>query len=831
MTPAHSMPPHPATHVPALAGIRYAMPPQPSPGPNGAGSPYTMRGADVFGGPIEVSPQPHHQGLNGDMVADPNVYVYPTSHVHYDFQHAPTPMPQGAGITPARLGPAPRLSQPYNMPGSSDSQVTPLSKNNPQHRPSTAGGSSSDNGSSAERPARTEAEPVTSSDVEVDSPTRRVRSRIPTFEPPQPRTTAPQKRKAAPAGRSSAKPTKAAVDPGVEGIPPGPPLETRPPLSFAWMIGNAILAAQAGGLSLEHIYRYISTCYPFFRNDDQWRNSVRHNLSIHKIFMTIPRSEIHPPGKGGIWTIPDEEKCHWQMGPDGVPKFTKTFPPSDPHYLHCRQTKWDIRIEEKARAKAEADGVEYVPKKGKRGKVPKHRQGLTQASNPIPFVLPPPPQEMMGGPPPQGGPPHLQSHLQHPMPMSMSMPMPPQPMPPQPHMAMPMHAPPPQAPIRGLPQMPVMPRGMSPQPLGSQDRLQVEDDGLDFEPEEQDAGRHLKLQPLRFIPASKEKRMITPLPSMVPAHSFSGQENKPPVPDEEGVFSTNGPPRPQPILRRTFQPASPDEVAQVDMNDYFNNDDDNLFETPAHKRQEVPSGPVSGSIHNVTSSAFKTPALTHTSSSPTSSPMPLTNPRGANHHPSGLQHEWNPAEEVHSNGPRSPAGLDAPFAMKPTPLKKSFGEDDDNLRLAPRAAERVAPPKTPGVAPRTPGLPSKTMSGPPKTPISRSSAVMRTPNVKTPLMYQTPARSNLTPSRDQLNTPLWEVFGCLDRMKEDQQEDQQQEQPNTAPLEPLEVLEQGNLTPRPTTNPASYSLDSPSRGPRDVIEIDSPISKRRRVAS
>ncbi|GMK59939.1 hypothetical protein CspeluHIS016_0901560 [Cutaneotrichosporon spelunceum] len=815
----NSMPPLPNGHGPTLAGIRYAMPPQPSSGQNGAGSPYTMRGADVFGGPIEVSPQPNHQGLNGDMVTDPNVYVYPSSHVGYDFQHEPTPMPQGAGITPARLGPAPRLSQSYNIPGSSDSQVTPLSKNNPQHRPSTADGSSSDNSSSVERPARTEAEPVTSSDVEVDSPTKRVRSRIPTFEPPQPRATAPQKRKAVPAGRSSAKPAKAAVDPGVEGIPPGPAMETRPPLSFAWMIGNAILAANAGGLSLEHIYRYIWTCYPFFRNDDQWRNSVRHNLSIHKIFMTIPRSELHPPGKGGIWTIPDEEKCHWQMGPDGVPKFIKTFPPSDPHYPHCRQTKWDMRVEEKARAKAEADGVEYVPKKGKRGKVSKHRPGPAQGSTPIPFVLPPPPQEMMGGPPPPGHPPHLPPHLQQPMPMPM--PMPPQPMVSQPHLAMSMHAPLQAPPIRGPPQMPVMPRGISPHPLGGQDRLQLEDDGLDFEPEEQDSGRPPKLMPLRFT-ANKERRAITPLPSMASSHGFAGQENRPPVPDEEGVFSTSGPSRPQPILRRSFQPTSPvDETTQVDMNDFFNNDDDNLFETPAHKRQEAASGPVSGSTHNVTSSAFKTPALTHTSSSPTSSPMPLTNPRGANHHPSGLQREWNPAEEVRTTGPHSPAGLDAPFAMKPTPLKKSFGEDDDNLHLSSRAAERIVPPKTPGVAPRTPGLPPKTMVGLPKTPITRSSAIMRTPNVKTPLNYQTPGRPNFTPSRDQLNTPLWEAMGCLDRLQ----------QGNKTPLEPLEVLEQGNNTPRPTTNPASYSLDSPGRAPKDVPDIDSPISKRRRVVS
>jgi hypothetical protein len=168
--------------------------------------------------------------------------------------------------------------------------------------------------------------------------------------------------------------------------------------------------------------------------------------------------------------------------------------------------------------------------------------------------------------------------------------------------------------------------------------------------------------------------------------------------------------------------------------------------------------------------------------------------------------------------------------MKPAPLKKptTADDDDDDLHLAPRVAERIMP-KTPGVAPRTPGLPARSAGGHPKTPITRSSAstIFRTPNPKTP-MYTTPGRFGGNYSLENLSTPLWEAAGCLDRLEQDRKTRLEQ-----GSMTPLSVLEQGNMTPRPPTNPASYSLDSPGRGTRDTIEIDSPISKRtaRRVPS
>ncbi|CAK9785567.1 hypothetical protein CC85DRAFT_49905 [Cutaneotrichosporon oleaginosum] len=857
-------PSNPDPHAVTYSGVRYAMPPQPSSSHHGAAGPYPMSGLDVFGGPIEIhqSQQDRPYVMNGGEGFAPSQYMYPPP--PHDVSYAPYPTavqrPPEAGITPARLGPGLRST----APGSSDSMMRPLSGNTGQHRPSTAD-NSSDASSSVQRTGRTDTGTATSSDVEAESPTRRVRQRLPTFEQPQSQASASRKRKGTPtaprANAKNAKKTKllcVGEDPGVEGIPPGPRPLGRPDVSFAWMIGNAIRASRAGGLSLDHIYRYIAASYPHFRNDatgDQWRNSVRHNLSIHKMFVSVPRTEKHPPGKGNIWTIPDEEMCHWIPSneyPEGT-TFQRTFPPSHPHWATCLQTKADLQKEEEAKAKAEAEGRDYVPKKGKRAKTVRQAQALKEKKTTsrksrgprakvLPHLLPPHPVALMPMPPPHPHPhPHPHPYPQGPSPHpnvrqgQPTMPIAAAHL--HPHMAMPLPGPGSEAVgvphavdtsiNRGAPDekaltSPPLPRD------GSLERLQVEDDGLDFEPEDQDDGR---LRLLSF--KTTLKRMIASPSRSGPSHgSFNRQDR---FFDEEGVFSSNGAST-SANLNRAFRPPSPPEsVADaVNLSALFCNDEDNLFETPAHKRPEVYSGPASGSTLNPTSSAFKkTPALTYSSSSPTSSPMPPSVPRGSSYHPSGLQHEWTGDKDGHLNGTHSPVGLDAPFAMKPA-IKRTAPDDEDDP-----SPERSSLPKTPGVAsgvaPRTPRLLTDASSGAPKTPITRSSASalfntpirFTTPVMKTPLSFTTPLNS--ITSLENLSTPMWEAAGCVDRMGQSRR---QSEQGN---MTPLSVLEQGNWSPkwspRPDTNPASYSLDSPSRGLREALDTDSPSAKRRRIVS
>ncbi|WOO76946.1 Forkhead box protein J1 [Vanrija pseudolonga] len=708
----------------------------------------------------------------------------------YDFNiHEPSYPDMLQGISPARaLGPAPPQPQPFATPNSNDSHTTPTNAHTykPTMLSSSSASSSTEADSSVDRPSR-HSVMIETSDDENDSPTKRVRDRVPAFEssqgegsgrsmmPPKKvtaistrpqRPTAPPKPLPAAVGRTSAKFAKVAEDPGVEGIPPGVRSLERPSQSFACIIGQAILRSAAGGLSLEHIYRYVETAYPYFKSVDQWRNSVRHNLSIHKIFVTIPRTEKHPPGKGGIWIIDENEKVHWPS----EDKFIKNFPSSHPHHAVCRQTRHERQLEQRAREKAEAEGREYVAKKGKKGRaklVAKDEGHKTpELSRPPPFMLSDHHPGSHHGP-------------SHPPQMAVSLPPPPphhHAIPPQPRM---MPPPPPSSPPR--------PPSLHPS------SFDFEDDG-DFVPMETSEGDR-PLPPLQFGELSKPKMGPLSHANMPPPPRFGGDAMRPPLDygdkrglrddDDENVF-TSGPKR---VRLARPEPLSPIHEQQSATSSFLHDDAD-MFITPSRATSRTTQ--LSGSAQ-FGSSALKTPALVQTSSSPTSSPMPPTITRTSHHHPSALQQAWT-HDDLAQTTPTSPGKLDAAFDLKPSVLKSDhLVRDDDSIvhSLVPHAADR----------------------GPPKTPVTRSSAAadrtprlggLRTPGMihKTPLTYGSPARPPPSASA-HLSTPLWEISGVLDRMNA-------AESPTRTPRSP-------NVPP---TSPTHYSLSDCG---------DSPIAKRRKM--
>ncbi|GAC95106.1 potential forkhead-like transcriptional regulator [Pseudozyma hubeiensis SY62] len=96
----------------------------------------------------------------------------------------------------------------------------------------------------------------------------------------------------------------------------------RPPYSYSSMITQAIASSDEGRMTLREIYTWISTNfsgYPMSGPDSQgWQNTVRHNLSLGKVFIKKARtaqdiydscSSGNPAqsqaarGKGGWWTL------------------------------------------------------------------------------------------------------------------------------------------------------------------------------------------------------------------------------------------------------------------------------------------------------------------------------------------------------------------------------------------------------------------------------------------------------------------------------------------------------------------------------------------------
>lgn len=77
----------------------------------------------------------------------------------------------------------------------------------------------------------------------------------------------------------------------------------RPVLSYNELIIEAIKTSDVGMLSLQDIYDYIQDSYDYFkRTTVAWQNSIRHNLSVQKIFERVPRPSTMP-GKGGLWRL------------------------------------------------------------------------------------------------------------------------------------------------------------------------------------------------------------------------------------------------------------------------------------------------------------------------------------------------------------------------------------------------------------------------------------------------------------------------------------------------------------------------------------------------
>ncbi|WVQ80849.1 hypothetical protein IAT38_002956 [Cryptococcus sp. DSM 104549] len=645
----------------------------------------------------------------------------------------------GQGISPARaLGPAPPQAQRFS-PHRHDLMITPqgtkiaYSDHIPSSATSTVASTSSNFSSLPLR--RGPRGDFDSSDDEHDGPSRAPPARTMRLrddkKAPPPLMSLPARpqvqAKITAGGRTSAKFAKVAEDPGVEGIPPGPRSHERPAPSFACIIGEAILACKAGGLSLEHIYRYVETGYPYFKSgDNAWRNSVRHNLSIHKMFETISRTEKFPPGKGGIWIIHDDEKVHWPS----PGKFIKNFPPTHPHHEHCRQTLHERQKEREAMEKAAREGREYVPKKGKK----KRKQLL--------------PLEELG--------------------------------------------------LDASSSMPPMPSSEAASRVKAEDAEGAEE----VEEEEAEVAQvavkeveppkpvaKLQLAAVDPVPVYHEDRASWSALGPPPLRfDVKGKRKQSEGGEDDSLFSSAKRVR----LAEPLAPIHPfpQETTQGRIERL-----DASFITPERERP-VPNGGTS----KLMSSDFKTPALVQSSSSPGSPPMPQTITRST-HHPSALQQAWT-HDDMSRTPPRdsSPARpmLDAAFDLKPKPLRSRPASQEDEFPAPPPLA---SPPH---------------QRAPPKTPVTRSSAATD----KTPRLHhrRTPSMAHVTPvvfrgspglppptSSALMSTPMWEIGGCLDRLK-----DHFSGSPTGTP-HPLR-------SPAPPTSPTRYAMalldnnGSPRRG-------------------
>lgn len=91
--------------------------------------------------------------------------------------------------------------------------------------------------------------------------------------------------------------------------------DTKPPYSYATLIGMAILRGDQRKLTLSQIYHWISSTFKYYsRNDVGWQNSIRHNLSLNKAFV---KAEKAPDGKGHYWEVASGCEMQFVKGKSG----------------------------------------------------------------------------------------------------------------------------------------------------------------------------------------------------------------------------------------------------------------------------------------------------------------------------------------------------------------------------------------------------------------------------------------------------------------------------------------------------------------------------------
>lgn len=123
----------------------------------------------------------------------------------------------------------------------------------------------------------------------------------------------------------------------------------RPPYSYMAMIQFAINSTERKRMTLKDIYTWIEDHFPYFKHMAKpgWKNSIRHNLSLHDMFVR----ETSANGKVSFWTIHPSANRYLTL--DQVFKPLDPGSPQSPEHLESQQKRPNPEVRRNMTIRAE----------------------------------------------------------------------------------------------------------------------------------------------------------------------------------------------------------------------------------------------------------------------------------------------------------------------------------------------------------------------------------------------------------------------------------------------------------------------------------------------
>ena len=86
----------------------------------------------------------------------------------------------------------------------------------------------------------------------------------------------------------------------------------KPKLSYADLIRRAIQSSSENRMTLSEIYQWIQENFTYYQKQNErqssWKNSIRHNLSLNKMFVKEERAQGERGSRGNYWRIDDNAR-------------------------------------------------------------------------------------------------------------------------------------------------------------------------------------------------------------------------------------------------------------------------------------------------------------------------------------------------------------------------------------------------------------------------------------------------------------------------------------------------------------------------------------------